>query len=419
MTVPASSPAVTPIWRRLPVALFYPLQRAAFYVCTGAALLALLPVPFLPLLVSLFFTRYAFAVLEQVALGEDRPPALDGELWSTGLGLPVKYFLLMVILLLVGLQVLHLGTEVGLIYLLVVMLLLPASTMVLAMERRLGAALNPGFLLATVARLGMNYLLLYGLLILVSLGYLQALNALASLEQQTARTALLAFLTQWLGNHSTLVTFYLMGYLIYQRQEELGFEAEANSQSRRQREAHPWAAPLAQGDWTAAAGELEQYLRWNSDDLDAQLAFHRVLLKLDNRPRVREQGRLLIHQLLEARRRAEAVTVYLACHQLDGEFVPRDGQHVEILAQMLRQRRQFDEALDLLNGFTRANLQDPTTPELYLLALQILVEDLGQFKKALAVADFVESRYPEHRCIAQVKIYRGIIERGGAATPKS
>src|SRR5690606_14887047 len=121
-------------------------------------------------------TRYLYGIIEYTAEGKMTPPPLSSAFQSGGLELLVQQLLVLIGMVALQVFVLHSGGPMlGLITLAFLVLVFPASVMVLAVEKSALAAINPIRLMAIVGAIGWPYFVLYGYLILMflSLGVAQ------------------------------------------------------------------------------------------------------------------------------------------------------------------------------------------------------------------------------------------------------
>ncbi|MGZ5074385.1 MAG: hypothetical protein ACXWBL_14685, partial [Usitatibacter sp.] len=166
--------APPPFWQQLPRVFAYPAHGDALvkiFSYAIAAYVALRFLPFGPVLagfVWLAFFAYCFGILERTARGhlvaaevymndrtdKDRRPIL-------------QVVIFIIFILIVVLAAGFLGKVAGQVTLFLVSLVIPASIMVLALEERLGAALNPVRLLSTMSGIGLPYLALCAFLFLL------------------------------------------------------------------------------------------------------------------------------------------------------------------------------------------------------------------------------------------------------------
>jgi len=171
---------------------------------------------------ALALMKYTYAVINRTAEGHlNPPPVLEA---FTGSGFSIVFLQLLVFVLMGGLVATAAmvgGPILMLLAIAFVILALPASIMVLAMDRSVGAAVNPATLAVLISRIGTPYFLLYGYLILLTLasGVAQdfALNHFPVWVSQP--------LSGFLNSTFSLILFNMLGYLLFQYREELGLGA--------------------------------------------------------------------------------------------------------------------------------------------------------------------------------------------------
>ena len=234
--------AIVPFWNRLREIILYPAHGASMANIVVLALCTL--VVFLPfkimalvllLLVNVAMYRYAFECLRATANGQLTPPE-GGFLSTTDKSLGWKLIgLLFIIGVLAGVGIVLFGPRLGIVWLLFLGLCMPAAVMVLAMEESVGAAINPGKWFSIIGRIGWSYLAVVGLClaVLMSEGFGQNLVA----KVMPLAVALVA--VSLISNYCLVIMFHLMGYLLYQYHDEVGYVPDAPQTLQR---------PLAQLD---------------------------------------------------------------------------------------------------------------------------------------------------------------------------
>lgn len=219
---------VVPFWHRLGAFFRYPFHTDPLLVIAICTLVpALVPQNLLGMLVwlllALALMKYTYAVINRTAEGHLKPPPLAEAFSGSGFNIVILQIL---VFALMGGLVTAAGMLGGPLLLMLtlafVVLALPASIMVLAMERSVGAAINPLNLATLIARIGSPYFLLYGYLILLVLASGAAQDfALTHFSDWVSRP-----LAGFLNSTFTLMLFHMLGYLLFQYQEELGFAAD-------------------------------------------------------------------------------------------------------------------------------------------------------------------------------------------------
>ena len=117
---------------------------------------------------TLALMKYTYAVLQRTAEGNMQPPPLAEAFTGSGFDVAVLQLIVFVILsALVSTGAMLFG-PVGLVLTLVMVVLgLPASIMILAMERSVPSAVNPLQVASLISRIGWPYLVFYGYLLLM------------------------------------------------------------------------------------------------------------------------------------------------------------------------------------------------------------------------------------------------------------
>ena len=214
---------VVPFWSRLNDFFLYPFQVGPMAVL-GIAILASILVPpgFIAIGVSLFIVflqfKYGFNVIAAMAEGEFQAPSLGETISGGGYDLVYKQFaIVFFMLILPGIVSTQLSPVLGVPLGIFFLLVLPMSTIVLARERSLSAALNPVILVTSVYRIGWAYLLVY-LYLLIMFGSSLTFGELAYVY---AGANAAQVITSASGYYFALVMYSLMGYMMYQYRHKL------------------------------------------------------------------------------------------------------------------------------------------------------------------------------------------------------
>ncbi len=416
---------IVPFWNRLREISLYPLHADAMLTICVLALCHL--VGYLPgmlgfvadLVVWVAMYKYAFECLRASANGRLTPPegsvnVEDRTGWNQ--------IWLQVVFIAAGIAgFLLLGSGGGLAVLLVLGLCWPAAVMSLAMDENLMHALNPATWLAILARLGWPYVavvLLYFVFFASQL-YAQAF-AMSLLPGFLA-----IILVSVISHYVIVATFHLMGYLIYQYHEEVGYEpVQAPAPLRRamadpDQETLDEAAQLVRdGNPDAACERIAEQLR-SRGGTEALHAQYRKLLALGNRRDEQlRHGREWITLLLSQDKDRRAVDVVRECLDLDPAFQPASPDDVARIAQKAVDAGNTQVALKLLSGFHKRHPKHRDIPRNYLLAAKLLAERMGKDAEARTLLDQLVKAYPEHPLAPEIATYREFLDKlAPAAAP--
>lgn len=396
--------AITPFWNRIPRFFLYPLQPRGLLVLLAVAVpLIALPLSFLGLLLRLplllGFIKYNLQVLAESSEGQLQPPPLGAVLASDGYSMPLKLFAIYIVLGTLQDVLARLTDSWLLLGLagLLANLVLPAMIMVLAVSGSLLAALTPSTVSGLILRIGWPYLALYGLLTMLG-SSVGGLLLLAS--QQLELQALVA-----LGVVATLyimvIAHHLMGYVVYQYQEALGYSTQPES------DADPAQSDyqrfMQEQNYPAALQELRHLVNNRWDDLELHRRLHKLAALVPDRDLLLRHGQAFIPLLRQQKLIREATEVYRACQAVDPQFRPSEAEDYLPIAQMLRESRQPQAAIGLLNGFHRRFPASEQIPALYLLAARIFHEDLDNREQARRILRYCHSTFPQHHLHAAIE----------------
>src|SRR5690606_119866 len=215
-----------PFWQRLRAITLYPFRGAALaslVALTLASLLGMIPVVgwVVALLVWIGAYKYAFEVLRATADGRLEAPEV---VLGTGDGVVARLIAMQLVFIVVVLAALLVGGPIiGLAVLALVAFMQPGCVMSLAMDGSLAHALNPSTPLALVGRIGWPYLAVFGLLFVIQASALTASVWLARWMPPVIADLAVTAVSFW----GLFAAFHLMGYLIYQYHEALGYEPAA------------------------------------------------------------------------------------------------------------------------------------------------------------------------------------------------
>src|SRR5690554_5294270 len=217
-----------PFWQRISAFFRYPFHRDPLMVVAFCTLVPIflgdgLSGWLVYILLALVLFKYAYAVIRHTAEGHMKPPPVSTAWSGQGFAIGIQQMVMFIAMgLLVAFAMAMLGPLPGLVLGALVVLALPAAIMILAMERSVFAALNPLNLATLITAIGWPYFLLYGFLILMTMA--------SGAAQDFAVTHLEPVLAQPLAGfpNSTymLILFHMLGYLLFQFQQELGFASD-------------------------------------------------------------------------------------------------------------------------------------------------------------------------------------------------
>jgi hypothetical protein len=382
------STRIVPFWHRLPAISLYPLRHGALMALVvltlASTLLYVLPFGFFfRLVLSAATYAYAVTILRSTANGNfEAPDANLGEGSGYGqIALQVAFFVMMIV------GFLALGLWGGLAVAIVLALGMPGATISLAIEGNFWHALNPGTWFAIATRLGWPYLsvALLGGVIIIS-----QVNAQMLLEY-----LLPDFLALvggfFISTYAVFMTFHLMGYLIYQYHEELGYEIDAPL-ARRDPNADPdqelldeAAALVVDGNAAGAEALIGARLRARGGTPAVHAQYRKLLRLRGDEDALLAHGREFLAVLMAQGKDKLALDLVRECLAIDEEFVVPQSEHVAALARRAAETAQPRVAIELLEGFVQRHFAHPDAAGHALAAAKLRVDKFGEEARARAL----------------------------------
>ncbi|MGP9832833.1 hypothetical protein [Marinobacter alkaliphilus] len=404
---------VVPFWHRIGAFFRYPFHTDPLMViaiCTLVPIVA--PANIVGLIIwlvlALALFKYTYAVISHTAEGHLKPPPVSVAFTGSGFDIVILQFLVFVLMGgLVAAAAMVGGPILMLLALAFVILALPASIMVLAMERSVGAAVNPMNLAVMISRIGTPYFLLYGYLILLTLASGAAQDFAVDHFPMWVAQPLAGFL----NSTFTLILFHMLGYLLFQYQEELGFASDVQGEDSD-------ADQQNRDRSTRFDADLDMNLKDGNYDRVQSMLIESLKKDRDNPKRIGQ-----LYQILTARQATAELYRYhprlmawlTQRHDGDGlnqlmqtlqaaepGFQLDDPELAVQCASALYHRGHFKPALRLLQDFHKRFPDSDQLAPAYLLAAQALANGLQQWEKASAFLAFIKKRCVTHPLHGQI-----------------
>lgn len=407
-------PAIAPFWERFPFLFAYPFRFDSLLSLGGLSLafwgmnsllgLGVISV-ILNVLLFVALLRHAFKVLERIALG-----VADEEAWREEIQdhpyRPYKQFAVLaaggVLVTLLGGFVsgafgMVAGQIVVIVASLILMLIIPASIMVLALTDDLSESINPEELWRMIAAIGLPYLGLWGCLSLLMGSGAAASSFLLPLLPKALTPPLFFFINMYF----VIVMYALMGYVLYQYHEALGIEQAGGAQQAQPNDARAQVAHAGEMVRAGQTGEAVRFLAAAVQDHPQDLAlrdgYFRLLLAAEaHRSELPREADRYLAVLLQQKRDDQALRIFESVRRVDPAFLPADG-HVRVgLGRAALAAHRHDLALVLIKGFDQQFGSHAALPEVMLLGARLASEHLRNDAQALKILEILLQRFPSH-----------------------
>ncbi len=374
--------APEPFWQRLRAITLYPLRGPALYsmvALTLCTLLGMLPGIgwILAIVTWLAIYRYSFEILRETAHGRMQSPEHTlGSSDGTVLRLIALMLLLGIFIVVVAVLA---GPVAALLALLVVVFLQPGCVISLALDGSLRTAANPATSLTLATRIGWPYLAAFGLLFVIQASALTAGRWVHAWLPPIVGDLALTFFSIW----GLFAAFHLMGYLVYQYHEALGFEPEGAAEALARHD--PDQALLDEagqyvrdGHADAALDSLRGAIRSRAVGVSVHELYQRLLRSAGRPDQLREHTRQYINRLVMEKQERRALALLREALDSDPDFTPVQQEHAALLAERARLAGQFQLATDALLAMLRAWPRAAEAPQWALQAALLLAERFGR-----------------------------------------
>jgi tetratricopeptide (TPR) repeat protein len=381
---------VEPFWNAIHKFLAYPFKAGPLAFIILLSLLSILIAPgMLGIAIGLFIVvacaRYSYAIIDQASMGKTTPPSLAILLQLD----PDNLFFKQIAVLLVAGLVIGLAGSSGSVLLslsvtLFVTLALPASILVLAVNKRLLAAVNPVLLTQLMLKLGAGYLVLYAYLHILSGG---PYFILAYFSEHIP-ASIYAPVSAGILMYFTLASAYMMGYALLQYQKELGYRAELELEPGEienepaKKDVRNMHLLLIEGRYTEALELFKWQVNENPQDLQLKQRLHKMLVEMGKQEEAVRYGQTVIEKAIESNAPGRAAEVFLTTLKVAPDFQIQSPDALFKLAEYFHERGQPRNSLSLLAQIDKRFPEYGNLGRVYLRIARIYADDLQTPDKA-------------------------------------
>ncbi len=413
----AAENIIAPFWSILHKFFAYPFQKqplililvlsSAFVLLSGAGLFHSL----LRFVLWAVLLKYAFCVLKKTATGSLEAPELSAKNLSDNFEIVFKQIAIYFITGFLFIEVSKTaGPIVGILFLLFAFLSIPAMILVLIATDSLVAALNPMIFVRVAWRIGWGYLLMYFFYILLG----SAPNTIIYLSVGHLPLILVLFISFFAKSYYVIISYHLMGYVLYQYHEDIGYNVEVEDQSYLKE-----ATEVLEGDAELVRrtnillreGKVKEALqlireRTGGNIQNLQLAdlYFRLLKTSGATDEMLDFGEKYMEMLAGQADTEKLTQTYMDCASHDRDFPPSASVAFKV-AKTLSNRGHHKEAVGAYNQFIKSNPGHNLVPEAYYLAANIIDREFGNTQRALKILKALMKKYPNHGIMPYVKRY--------------
>ncbi len=399
--------AQDPFWKILSHFMQYPVSRDAMVVVAAiAAACAILPASWVGIGIAIALGiplgALAAAIIDYTANGRMRIPEAkvlqQGENYAKGAQMWLVFAAAMAAL---GFCFIKFGMLQGAGIALLAWLFLPAFLTMVFLD---GNILSPLFgvtrLINAILSIGVDYLLAALFLFSGFLGVSLVASILYDLLPGFLSFPLSAMAVGWFW----LMMTHLLGYLVCQHREALGYVSPANDEaslrqrrSRRPEEERRLAVWMREGKFDKVVGHYKLKLEKQPGLMPLNEQYERLLSALDRKEEQLEHGAKFIDLLMKNQQEYRVIDVFKRYRALDPAFRPATAQCTWEVAKMLVENEQPKLALNLLIDQHKRTPTWPGLVEAYLFVARLLKQEFKLDGKAEQYLRFVETRFRDQK----------------------
>lgn len=398
-----SATGAKPFWQMLPHFFAYPLHLNSLLVIILVAGLSLLfgrnlMTVFLALFAAAVVVKYSFAIIEQRGSGKITPPVMTAVISGDEDHLFLRQIALFFLMGVIAGMTAYLNELLGVLVGGFLTLAVPASIMLLAVDKSVSRALNPLALSSLMLAVGWPYLLLWFCVQIISAGPVYIFGWMAAVLPVSAIAPILASLMVYF----TFVLYAMLGYVLFEYQSELGFESVAEEDEDTDDQGFEKARALGEStvlimdaEYERARECLRSAMERVHDDIDLHLRYHKLLMLLNDDEALVNHCDYLINILKQRNMLGKGVPVVLDVQSRIAAFRLADTQAAMEVAHLFQLQGKHKAVVRLFRNMHKTNARDPLLPEAYLMVATILFEYLNEDAKALSIIHFVLTKYPD------------------------
>ncbi|MBA3029368.1 MAG: tetratricopeptide repeat protein [Desulfobacteraceae bacterium] len=412
---------VDPFWMRLPKIFAYPFAPGPLIFMAVITFFSMifsdqgLVSGLIRFAVMGTMVKYSFAALKHTATGSLRPPAITKEVLSSDFDEVLKQLCIFLFVGTVfGFVTAKAGLALGILSLLFMLLSLPAMIILLVSTRQFFHAINPVLFVSLMFRIGWGYAIMCLFLLLLSGAPATVFHFISPMLPEK----LSIFMAVFAENFYTLVSYHLMGCVVLQYHQEIGYEVEHKefddpSEDFQQttvldpeeRVLKEVSRLVQEGNLQDAVNAVEKYLS-NSPIKNRMLAdrYFELLKMTRQTDKMVGYGSNYLDLLVRENDKAAGVRVFAECKSIKPEFEPTPSALMKI-AGWVGETGKPESAIQLYNQLIKNHPQDPATPKAYFRAAQIFQDRLLKPDKCREILHALIQKYPNSEVAPMARKY--------------
>jgi tetratricopeptide (TPR) repeat protein len=412
---------IDPFWKRLPKIFAYGFYLQPMILAAIVAFITIFfsgPGIFSAVvrgLLWMMILKYSFESLKATAGGDLRPPKISAQTICEDMGPVLKQGILYI---LIGIAVVYVyvkyGPVIGISFIFFIGLLLPSMIMILVSSGSLINAVNPLAFVTLIFRIGWGYLLMFVFLSLLG----SAPAVLGHYIMKFIPLDLQLPLVTFAEGFYTFVSYHLMGYVILQYHEEVGYQVDQDdfrdptAETQKTEQVGPDAHVLNAANPLIQEGKLDEAIALIIEmtavtgikGLNLADRYYQLLKMKKKIPEMLEHAENYLDLLAAENNKNKALKVYVECTKVKPDFLPAANVLFK-LAGWLNELGKSKEAIATFNRLVKAYPESPMVPKAFFRMAQIFQDRLMSTDNARKILTGVKNKYPDHEIIPHVENY--------------
>lgn len=411
---------IDPFWKRFHVFFIYPFRlHPLIFIVVLSIVDAYFSAPTLfsrlmQVVLWALLLKYAFSCLQATIEGDLIPPKISTKTISSHLESVFKQFGIYVFIALGTLAIMSLlGLVPGLIFMVVTILSLPAMIMILVVTDRFFHAVNPVVFVGLIFRIGWGYLLMFLFLLLLLVAPYLCHQQLSGMFEP----GMAGFVAGMAESYYTIISYHLMGYVILQYHDRVGFQVDFENFRGYEPQAEKTiedpdkdilsrvSVLIQEKKPDEAVSVIREYTA-NSGFTGLALSerYYNLLKMLRRSEELMEHSKVHLDLLANENQKTKACAIYAASMAKDPGFTP-SALCLFKLAGWLNETGKAKAAVATFNKLIKAYPDDHLVPKAYFRSAQIFNDRLMQPEKAKRILSGLVKKYPNHDILPQVRNY--------------
>ena len=412
---------IEPFWNRMPRIFAYPLSLQPLLLLSATSLVTLFisgPGLISALLrgaIWLIVLKYSFESLKATAGGNLRPPPVNSKTISEDIQQVFKQFAIYLLIFMgFGYISFKAGILAGIAFAIVALFFVPSMIILLVTTGSLFHAINPVVFFGLTFRIGWAYLLMYFFLFLLG-------SAPAYLGQYVIRflpSEIHPMLYGAAQSFYTIVSYHLMGYVILQYHERIGYKVDyedftdPSSEDFEPQKSDPDAVVLSKLAPLIKEGKLDEAIAVVKKMTEQQpISGIKLSDRYYNLLKMRKRStELLKHAvvhldiLTKQNQKNQAIAVFTECRTQDSNFLPTPAALFK-LSGWLNEIGKAKAAVASYHTLAKAYPDNPLVPKAYFRIAQIFHDRLMNRDQAAKALNLLLQKYPNHEIIPQAESF--------------